>query len=67
MQIPAFLSSGKYLELMQILSDLRPTVDDFFTLKINADSEIDRLNRFTLLQRLIDQTRQVADFSKLEG
>jgi len=52
---------------MQILSDLRPTIDDFFTLKINADSEIDRLNRFALLQRLIDQTRQVADFSKLEG
>ncbi len=66
-QTPELLNSGKYLELMQILADLRPTIDDFFTLKINADSEIDRLNRFALLQRLIDQTRQVADFSKLEG
>lgn len=66
-QTPALLKSGNYLELMQILSDLRPTVDDFFTLKINADNEIDRLNRFVLLQRLIDQTRQIADFSKLEG
>lgn len=66
-QTPALLNAGKYLELMQILSDLRPAVDDFFTLKINADVELVRLNRFALLQRLIDQTRQIADFSKLEG
>ena len=66
-QIPLLLSDGKYLELMQLLSELRPTVDDFFTLKINADSDLVRLNRFALLQRLIDQTRQIADFNKLEG
>lgn len=66
-QAPVLLQSGKYLDLMQLLSDLRPVVDDFFTLKINDDEESTRLNRFALLQRLVDQTRKVADFNKLEG
>lgn len=66
-QAPVLLQSGKYLDLMQLLSDLRPVVDDFFALKINDNEESIRLNRFALLQRLIDQTRKVADFNKLEG
>ncbi|WP_032113045.1 glycine--tRNA ligase subunit beta [Candidatus Paracaedibacter symbiosus] len=66
-QAPVLLQKGQYLELMQLLSELRPVVDDFFTLKINDDVETVRLNRFALLQQLIDQTRKVADFSKLEG
>lgn len=64
---PILLQSGKYLDLMQLLSGLRPVVDGFFTLKINDDEESVRLNRFALLHRLIDQTRKVADFNKLEG
>lgn len=66
-QAPVLLQSGKYLDLMQLLSGLRPVVDDFFTLKINDDEESTRLNRFALLQQLVNQTLKVADFSKLEG
>lgn len=66
-QVPMLLQEGQYFNVMQILSDLRPIVDDFFTLKINDDVESVRLNRFVLLQYLIDQTRKIADFSKLEG
>lgn len=66
-QAPILLQSGKYMDLMQLVSGLRPVVDDFFTLKINDDEESTRLNRFALLQQLIDQTRKIADFSRLEG
>lgn len=66
-QTPALLQEGKYLALMQLLSELRPVVDNFFSLKINAEAVADRLNRFALLQKLIDQTRNIADFSQLEG
>ena len=61
------MEKGQYLDVMQHLSELRPLVDDFFDLKINADQEIDRLNRFALLQKLIDQMLPIADFGVLEG
>lgn len=64
---PQLLTAREYKKMMQILADLRPIVDDFFTLKINDDNEAIRLNRFALLQRLTNQTKVIADFNHLEG
>ncbi len=53
---------------MRALSTLRAPVDAFFTdVTVNADDPKLRENRLALLNALRAATREVADFSKIEG
>ena len=53
---------------MSALASLRAPIDAFFeTVTVNADDETLRANRLALLQRFIEATEKVADFSRLEG
>ena len=53
---------------MRALSTLRAPVDAFFTdVTVNADDSRLRENRLALLSALRAATREVADFSKIEG
>lgn len=62
------VSNENFEGAMAALSALRAPLDAFFeNVTVNADDEALRANRLALLQRLIDATAKVADFSKLEG
>ena len=53
---------------MRALAELRPAVDAFFeTVTVNAADPALRANRLKLLAMLRRATRQVADFSRIEG
>ena len=53
---------------MQALSELREPINAFFeNVTVNADDASLRANRLALLQRFIDATALVADFSELSG
>ena len=53
---------------MRALSSLRAPVDAFFdTVTVNADDPALRANRLALLNALRAATREVADFSRIEG
>jgi glycyl-tRNA synthetase beta chain len=53
---------------MRALAELRPAVDAFFDkVTVNADAPALRENRLKLLATLRRATREVADFSKIEG
>ena len=53
---------------MRALSQLRAPVDAFFeAVTVNADDPALRANRLKLLNALRAATREVADFSKIEG
>lgn len=66
-QAPILLESLNFVGVMDLLAELRPTVDAFFELKINEDDLKIRQNRQALLQALITQTAAIADFRLLEG
>lgn len=66
-QCEPLLNQHNYTGLMQILSDLRTPVDQFFDLKINHEDPAIRSNRLAMLSMLVQQTSLIADFSKLEG
>ena len=71
-QISAEVSScfeqKDYLQGLDKLSALRPAVDDFFDhVMVMADDEAQRNNRLALLSSLVQQFRQVADFSRLQS
>jgi glycyl-tRNA synthetase beta chain len=53
---------------MRVLAELRPAVDAFFDkVTVNADDPALRANRLRLLNMLRQATREVADFSRIEG
>jgi glycyl-tRNA synthetase beta chain len=53
---------------MLALSRLRPPVDAFFDkVTVNADDPALRENRLKLLNALRAATREVSDFSRIEG
>jgi len=53
---------------MRALSRLRKPVDDFFDrVTVNADDAALRENRLKLLNAIREATREVADFSRIEG
>ena len=53
---------------MRALAELRPSVDAFFDkVTVNADDPALRENRLKLLNMLRRATREVADFSRIEG
>jgi glycyl-tRNA synthetase beta chain len=53
---------------MRVLADLRPAVDAFFDkVTVNAEDPALRANRLRLLNMLRSATREVADFSRIEG
>jgi glycyl-tRNA synthetase beta chain len=53
---------------MSALAALRPAVDAFFDkVTVNADEPSLRTNRLRLLNLLRQATREVADFSRIEG
>jgi glycyl-tRNA synthetase beta chain len=55
-------------EAMRALAELRPAVDAFFDkVTVNADDPALRENRLRLLNMLRRATREVADFSRIEG
>ena len=60
------IARGRYLEVLKILSDLRPAIDDFFDhVLVMAEEEVIRENRLALLGRLYELFREVADLSKI--
>ena len=61
-------SEQDYLSGLNQLSGLRPVVDEFFDhVMVMAEDPRIRDNRLALLSTLVQQFRQVADFSRLQG
>jgi len=62
------VKSENFVEAMSGLAKLRAPVDAFFDkVVVNADDPNFRENRLRLLNRIREATRNVADFSKIEG
>ena len=62
------IAAENYAAAMSAFARLRAPVDAFFdAVTVNADEEAVRENRLKLLSRIRAATRQVADFSKIEG
>jgi glycyl-tRNA synthetase beta chain len=58
--------SGRYKEALQEIAKLRPSVDRFFDeVMVNADDELIRKNRLTLLSGLLSEFSTIADFSEI--
>ncbi len=56
--------AGRYREALEVIAELRPTVDKFFDdVLVMADEEEIRKNRLTLLAELLREFSTVADFS----
>jgi len=56
----------KYVDLLEQLATLQPTIDNFFDeVLVMTDDQTLRKNRLALLSRLADKLYLVADFSKL--
>ena len=60
--------AGKYREALEVISELRPSVDQFFdnVLVMVEDTRI-RKNRLALLGSLLKEFSTIADFSELVG
>ncbi|MET0257912.1 MAG: glycine--tRNA ligase subunit beta [Methylobacterium sp.] len=64
----AAVAAEDFARAMRALSRLRAPVDAFFeTVTVNADDPAVRANRLALLNALRAATREVADFSRIEG
>lgn len=64
----ASVKQEDYGEAMRILAELRAPVDAFFDkVTVNVEEPKLRENRLKLLNALREATREVADFSKVEG
>jgi glycyl-tRNA synthetase beta chain len=62
------IARENFEEAMRALAELRPAVDAFFDkVTVNADDPALRENRLKLLNMLRRATREVADFSRIEG
>ena len=57
-----------FVAAMRAVAKLRPPVDAFFDkVTVNVDDKALRQNRLKLLDQIREATREVADFSKVEG
>ena len=57
-----------FVAAMRAMAKLRPPVDAFFDkVTVNVDDKALRQNRLKLLNQIREATREVADFSKVEG
>ena len=62
------LKDENFQGAMTVLAELRQPVDDFFEhVIVNADDGKVRVNRLNILAKIRETTRQVADFSKVDG
>ena len=62
------IAAEDFAGAMTAMARLRPHVDAFFDkVTVNADDAALRENRLRLLSEIREATRQVADFSKIEG
>lgn len=67
-EIQDLVQKGNFVEAIQTLAMLRPSVDQFFdTVIVNAEEDKIRLNRLHLLAFLRKTLSHIADFSKIEG
>jgi glycyl-tRNA synthetase beta chain len=65
-QASADKRAGKYREALQVISELRPSVDKFFDdVLVMAEDEAVRRNRLTMLAELLTEFSTVADFSEI--
>ena len=63
----SLFKEGNYLEGLEELAELRPTVDGFFDdVMVMVDDEAVKNNRLALLNQLLQCFRQVADFSRIQ-
>ncbi|HMN52212.1 MAG TPA: glycine--tRNA ligase subunit beta [Xanthobacteraceae bacterium] len=67
-EIEAALKKEDFEAAMRAMAKLRAPVDAFFDkVIVNADDKAVRENRLRLLNRIREATRNVADFSRIEG
>lgn len=60
-------AAGDYAAVLELLHELRPTVDAFFdNVMVMCDDMDLRLNRLNLLKALVDRLGRVADFAALQ-
>ena len=65
-QAEKHFSAGEYQEALQLLANIKPAVDRFFTeVMVMVDDAAVRNNRAALLQQLGTLMNRVADISKL--
>lgn len=63
----ALWAADRFDELMNLMDDVRPTVDSFFDrVMVMAEDEAVRENRLNLLQALLARMGKMADFSALQ-
>jgi glycyl-tRNA synthetase beta chain len=64
----ACVGQEDFAAAMSAMAKLRPAVDAFFEkVTVNAEDPALRANRLSLLNRIREATRTVADFSRIEG
>ncbi len=67
-QANVLFASGRYLDGLEQLAQLRPAVDQFFDdVMVMVDDESIKNNRLALLEQLLLCFRQVADFSRIQS
>ena len=63
----ALFTAGDYAAVLDVLYELRPSVDAFFdNVMVMCDAMDVRLNRLNLLKSLVDRLGRVADFAALQ-
>ena len=63
----ALWAEDKYPELLSLLRELRPSVDNFFdNVMVMCDDPELRLNRLNLLEALVKRLGRIADFNALQ-
>ena len=66
--VAAQFTQGHYLQGLEQLAELRPTVDLFFDeVMVMVDDEAVRDNRLALLNQLLQSFRLIADFSRIQS
>ncbi|USI72265.1 glycine--tRNA ligase subunit beta [Sphingomonas morindae] len=64
----ARIAEEEFAKAMTALSMIRPQIDRFFDdVTVNTEDEVRRTTRLALLARLVEATRKLADFSRIEG
>ena len=67
-RVEPMFAEGNYLQGLNALAGLRPSVDQFFDeVMVMVDDEAVKNNRLALLQQMYRCFRQVADFSRIQS
>ncbi len=65
-QLPHYLEHGEYLKVLNVLVEMKPVIDDFFTgVMVNTEDSRVRGNRLSLLQAVAGLFMSFADFSHI--